>query len=194
MHFEEDYTYHVYNRSNECVFYSRSNYLFFLNKVRKNILPLANILAYCLMPNHFHFLLNVKKKGAEFINENHRKNTQLLSKEIGNIISSYTQAINKQQNRRGSLFSHKTKAKMLNFRDGDYVKACFFYIHQNPYFAELVDKVEDWEYSSFKDFIGVRNDPMINKELAFEIVNFDKGNLLEQTYILLNEKTIKEIY
>ena len=50
----------------------------------------------------------------------------------------------KQQNRKGVLFAHKTKAKMLNEAKNDYLLSCFMYIHQNPYLAKLVDKIEDW--------------------------------------------------
>jgi len=54
--------YHVYNRGNnfQTVFFSRENYLFFLEKLRKNVLPHADILAWCLMPNHFHLMVEVK--------------------------------------------------------------------------------------------------------------------------------------
>ena len=50
MFFKQDYTYHVFNRSNGIVFYNRENYLLFLRKIRDHILPYANILSYCLMP------------------------------------------------------------------------------------------------------------------------------------------------
>ncbi|MCK5170586.1 MAG: hypothetical protein KAQ75_11970 [Bacteroidales bacterium] len=57
MCFEKDKTYHVYNRSNNTVFYNERNYLFFLSKVKSQIAPVADILAWCLMPNHFHLLI-----------------------------------------------------------------------------------------------------------------------------------------
>jgi len=64
-----------------------------------------------VMPNHFHLLLSAKPEAVKFINEKHRIHTQVLSKNIGTLLSSYTQAINKQVNRRGALFAHKTIAK-----------------------------------------------------------------------------------
>ena len=99
MNFKENYTYHVYNRSNEQVFYTRENYLFFIQKIRNHILPYADILAYCLMPNHFHLLINAKKEAEEFVNTKNMIYTQALAKSIGLMLSSYTQAINKQQKR-----------------------------------------------------------------------------------------------
>ncbi|HAF30203.1 MAG TPA: hypothetical protein DCG75_14270 [Bacteroidales bacterium] len=109
MHFEEKYTYHIYNRSNEIVFKKEYNYLFFLEKFKKHILPFADILAYCLMPNHFHIMIQVNKEGVKFTNENHRSATQLLSKNIGLLLSSYTQAINKQEKRKGVCLLIKQK-------------------------------------------------------------------------------------
>src|SRR6056297_2901719 len=81
MHFEEDYTYHIYNRSNELIFTETDNYVYFLKKLRELILPYVNILAYCLLPNHFHLMLSVKTSGVSMINESHRPNTQILSKQ-----------------------------------------------------------------------------------------------------------------
>jgi len=194
MNFKENYTYHVYNRSNEQIFYSKENYLFFIQKIRSHILPYADILAYCLMPNHFHLLINAKKEAEEFVNTKNMIYTQALAKSIGLMLSSYTQAINKQQKRKGSLFAHQTKAKQLNFRKGEYTFKCFFYIHQNPLVAGLVKKIEDWEFSSFLDYIGERKGSLINKDLAFEIVKFDKENIYNQAYITLKQESIIDLY
>ena len=59
MHFEQEEAYHIYNRGNEKqpVFFSEKNYLFFLQKVRIEWMPFSDILAYTLMPNHFHFII-----------------------------------------------------------------------------------------------------------------------------------------
>ncbi|MEI6820310.1 MAG: transposase [Bacteroidota bacterium] len=194
MNFKENYTYHVYNRSNEQLFFNRENYLFFIRKIRKHILPFSDILAYCLMPNHFHLLITAKKEAEELLDENNQYRTQTLAKSIGTMLSSYTRAINIQQNRKGSLFAHQTKAKQLNYHKNDYSKDCFFYIHQNPYVAKLVKRLEDWEFSSFNDYIGKRNGSLVNKELAYEIVNFDKNDLYNQTYNIMNSKSDEPFY
>jgi putative transposase len=61
MDFVNGQIYHVFNRGNnsQTVFYNRENYLFFLDKIRKSILPHADVLAWCLMPNHFHLMISV---------------------------------------------------------------------------------------------------------------------------------------
>lgn len=196
MHFETDKTYHIYNRSNETIFQTRDNYLYFLSKVKKLVHPYVDILTWCLMPNHFHILAIAKQEACININEIHRPNTQKLSKNIGTLLSSYSRAINNSTNRRGNLFSHKTKAKCLNdSRQNDKIlECCFHYIHQNPILAKICNSMEDWEFSSYQDYAGIRDGKLINKELAFEMVNFDKENFAIQSKILLNKKLLKEVF
>ena len=59
MQFESNHIYHLFNRGNNSqrIFFQRDNYLFFLQKIRTHILPFADILAWCLMPNHFHLMI-----------------------------------------------------------------------------------------------------------------------------------------
>jgi len=195
MHFKVDYIYHIYNRGNNKtrIFFKNENYLFFLMKTQKELSDYFHFLAYCLMPNHFHFLVQVKKMGDS--------SDEYLSRQISNriaiLLRSYTRAINIQENRSGSLFQQKTKAKCLNdlnTSQSNYVPACFHYIHQNPINASLVKKMEDWSYSSFMDYAGLRNGTLCNQELAFEMIHFDKENFIEQAYTIINEKNLKGIW
>lgn len=204
MHFEPDALYHIYNRSNETVFYSNDNYLYFLQKVRKHIYPVCHILAWVLMPNHFHFLIQATNASCQSTDESHRQNLQLLSKSFGIVLSSYTQAINKQQNRRGKLFAHNTKAKNLNeealsgwnrlsHHQPDYATACFLYIHQNPVMAGLVSKLEEWEYSSFRDYANLRKGKLIQKKLAKEIIDLDFEDFNQQSQFIVEDELLKKL-
>ena len=71
MEFSNSQIYHVFNRGNnsQTVFYNRENYLFFLDKIRKSILPHADVLAWCLMPNHFHLMISVNHLEIEAIEQ-----------------------------------------------------------------------------------------------------------------------------
>lgn len=62
MHFEAGQLYHIYNQGNnqQRVFFERENQLFFLKKIRIYVLPFADVLAWCLMPNHFHLMAYVR--------------------------------------------------------------------------------------------------------------------------------------
>jgi putative transposase len=187
MYFEKYHLYHVYNQGNnkQKIFFKRENYLFFLKKVRAYILPYADIMAYCLMPNHFHFLMKVNH--VERIIEGFAPS--VLNQSIGIILRSYTSAINKQENRSGTLFRKETKARCLTEPQGlakawfnsefgtflnidipekDYPQQCFNYIHQNPVKAGLADNPEDWEFSSAVDYAGKRSGTLVNKAVAFD--------------------------
>lgn len=194
MHFEKDYVYHIYNRSNETVFFNEDNYLFFIKKYKKFILPYADLFAWCLMPNHFHFMLSPNAKGVKYVGDEHLPSTQILSKQFGTYLSSYTKAYNKRHYRRGSLWSHNTKSKQLNFINNSYPASCFRYIHNNPVHAGLVNRIEDWKYSSYLDFSDNREGSFVNKELAFKIINCDPDNFVEWSKGRLSQKQIDGIF
>jgi hypothetical protein len=112
------------------------------------------------------------------------------------LLSSYSQAINKQEMRKGSLFTQNTRAKSLNDEPNNeyYEFICFQYIHQNPIRAGLVDRLEDWKYSSFNYYIGRVKGNICNIELAKEIINFDTDNFYEQAYAVIDQKKLKGIW
>lgn len=152
MEFYAGHTYHVYNQGNNKVniFFEEENYLYFLRKMEYHLTPHAEILAWCLMPNHFHWLLKVKEeyKNPERLDKSDKR-IEALNRSIGTLQSSYTQAINKKYNRSGSLFRTRTKAKSLSedrIRRNFYGVNCFLYIHQNPLKAGLVKRMEDWPF------------------------------------------------
>ena len=61
MHLESENIYHIYNQGNkrENIFYSKNNHLYFLERIRKYLLPYCDYIAWCLMPNHFHLMVYV---------------------------------------------------------------------------------------------------------------------------------------
>jgi len=200
MYFEENYIYHIYNRGNnrELIFHSDENYRFFLRKIRREIQPISEILAYCLMPDHFHLLIQANNKSCE----SYRTNTgrmlseQTLVKKIALLLSSYTKAINKQENRKGGLFQPKTKAKQLNFSKGkiDYLFTCFQYIHQNPLHAGLVTKIENWPYSSFIEYLNRIENGLCNIGLIKEMLNFEEEDFYDLAYLKPDEHKLKDIF
>jgi putative transposase len=201
MNFETGNLYHIYNQGNnrQKIFFSRENYLFFLNKIKNHILPHADIVAWCLMPNHFHLMLYVHDLEIE-VDSNEgvgssegvtpsdaltKTKTRTLNESIGILLRSYTKAINKQENSTGSVFRKETKAECLTNANGitpsfygsqinvripekEYPQACFNYIHQNPVKANLVKLPEEWEFSSYPDYYGIRDGKLINRAHTVE--------------------------
>jgi len=196
MDFANGQIYHVLNRGNnsQTVFFTRENYLFFLEKLRKNILPHAAILAWCLMPNHFHLMISVDRvvvDASEQVTSSHLlTKTRTLNDSISILLRSYTRAIQKQEGTTGSLFQNRTKALCLTESQGfspayfgthfgmmgnldspetNYLNVCFDYIHMNPVNGGLVQHPEDWEFSSYRDYYSGRKGKLIYRELAKEL-------------------------
>jgi putative transposase len=71
MQFTEDSFYHIYNRGNDkqTIFFQERNYDFFLQKVEKYVTPNADLVAWCLMSNHFHFLIQANTSSTKIIKE-----------------------------------------------------------------------------------------------------------------------------
>jgi putative transposase len=200
MHFSENEFYHIYNRGNnkQTIFFKHDNYLFFLNKVRQQIIPVTKIVSYCLMPNHFHFMIMATANSVIERKSFGGKGMQELSYRIGILLSSYSQAINKQNGTTGSLFQQKTKSKILreeiNGKKESYLETCFFYIHQNPVEAKLSKELKDWQYSSYPDYAGLRNGTLCDKELFYLHSGLSKDDITGRSAINFSESMIKRIF
>ena len=133
MHFESGGIYHIYNQGNnrQAIFYNRENYLFFLRKIKTHIQPYGNILAWCLMPNHFHLMVEVVKISvgvtqtiaSDGVTSSHpvtneKIRIRTLNDSIGILLRSYTRALNIQEKRTGNLFREETKAICMNEING----------------------------------------------------------------------------
>jgi REP element-mobilizing transposase RayT len=136
--------YHCYNRGHNRgpIFFEPPNFAFFLRQLREYVVPTAaRILAYVLMPNHYHLLVHAE--------------TDDLSHAMQLFGISYTKAINKRFGRVGSVFQGAFRAKQVD-RD-DYLLHLSRYIHLNPVRARLVTEPEAWAYSSYCEYVGLRN-------------------------------------
>ena len=200
MYFEPDNFYHIYNRGNnsQIIFFDDENYQYFVNKIKELVVPACHLLAYCLLPNHFHLLVMANKVSCN----NYRSKTgkiteeQNLTKRIALLLSSYSQGVNRKRNRTGSLFQKKTKAKSLNESKShtDYLTFYFQYIHQNTVMAGLVNKMENWPFSSFNEYARNDSTGLCDKGLAMETVNLDWGNFMEHSEYFLNDNMTKKIF
>lgn len=152
MELEPNKYYHLYNRSNnhEQLFRNRDNYIYFLEKYRKYISSFVDTLAYCLMPDHFHFSILITSDDITMIKKN-----------IGVLLSSYTKAVNKSFSRVGSLFQQHTKAKLIV--DDKSLLTVISYIHQNPIRKNLITNLENWEFSSYQDYLGLLKETLVDK-------------------------------
>ena len=175
MYFECERFFHVYTRANtqkELLFREPDNYLFFLKRYRKYISPVFDTLSFCLMPNHYHFLVRVKDMKAVFSYQSKKhykyKNDELrindfLQQQFANFHISYAKAYNNKYNRRGSLFQTKPKAKEISGMNSC-LRVCR-YIHRNPIKHGIVKNLESWQYSSYLEYLDKVEWRILSKEM-----------------------------
>jgi REP element-mobilizing transposase RayT len=159
---------------------------FFLKKMRTHLVGPSDILAYCLMPNHFHWLLYTKGYS------NKKADLEQLNLQIGTLLSSYTKAMNKRYNRKGSLFQQETKSVWI--KSNVQLQTCLHYIHQNPIRSGLVTYLGKWVYSSYPDYTGQRNGTLVAKELTLDMLSLDKRSMIEASKKALDPKKIKNLF
>jgi hypothetical protein len=140
------------------------------------------------MPNHFHFLIHIPELFC------HNK----FSDSLKICLSSYSQAINIQEERSGSLFQQHTKFKCLTLDNGkseDYALICFNYIHQNPLTSGIVLNMEDWPYSSFNEYAGKCKPKFCKKEIAFEYLGVprDYNAFYKFSYDIVDKNKINNL-
>jgi putative transposase len=143
MSFATGEHYHLYNRGvdRQLIFFSQDNRLFFLKQLRKHLCPKADVLAYCLMPNHYHLLIKVADEG--------------VSEAMQAFTTSYVKAVNRDQGRVGPLFQSRFEAVHVDREE--YLLHLSRYIHRNPVEAGLVESPDQWEFSSYREYVGLRS-------------------------------------
>jgi len=196
--FEEHCFYHIYNRgiNSETIFLSEENHQFFLLKWAKFINPYFDLAAYCLMPNHFHFLVRLKPvtdginaiirregtvKSFKFL-EGEISFNDFLEDQFKRLFTSYALAFNKQQERTGSLFQKRFKRVLV--KDDFKLWYLLAYIHHNPIQHKFCEKYEDWKYSSFQAFLSHSPTSVIRQEVLswFDSNDIEKAKKLFLEY------------
>ena len=149
--FEQGSFYHIYNRGARrlAIFREERNYHFVLRRMRQVAAEhQLTVVAYCLMPNHYHWL--VRQDGAAL--------ATMLPQHVFN---SYTKAYNKLYRGSGTLFEGRFKAKLVH--DARYLTHLCRYIHANPAKAGLVVTPQDWPYSDYDAWLGLRAEPLLDR-------------------------------
>jgi len=183
---EAGQTYHIYNHANgsENLFREEENYRFFLQQYKKHLAEVVDTYAYCLMPNHFHFLLKVKEANVLKKNPTFEKKIEtfpkfrtleklesehyshFVSKQFSNLFSSYTQAFNKKYDRKGSLFMKNFKRKPIE--SIKQWQETFLYIHLNPIKHKFSNKIKDWNWSSWHAYNNMESKSLLARSEALD--------------------------
>ncbi len=137
--------YHIYNRGagRLPIFRQAVDFEFVLGRMQQYARSLrVSVLAYCLLPNHYHLL--VRQDGGEPVG--------LLPQRVFN---SYAKAFNRRYERSGTLFEGRYEAIHVD-REAYLIHLCR-YIHANPVKHGLVTDLADWPHTNYHEWIGRRN-------------------------------------
>lgn len=157
--------YHIYNRGNnrQPIFFQHENYQYFLNGLRRYVRPAASMIAYCLMPTHYHLLVRVERTKSSALNSDAHvsvasergfstSGSQDFSLAMQRLTISYTKAINTRFSRVGALFQGAFRSKPI--RTYEYLLNLCIYIHANPVKDGLAASPDAWLYSNYCMWIG----------------------------------------
>ncbi|PKN72006.1 MAG: hypothetical protein CVU50_08950 [Candidatus Cloacimonetes bacterium HGW-Cloacimonetes-3] len=146
--------YHIYNHASQSLllFRDAEDYRKCLSLMTKYLDSTSfSMVAFCLMPNHYHFLI---RQNGEYP----------IYQSMSKIWFSYSMYYNGKYGGKGSIFAGKTQHKHV---DKDiYLLRLSAYIHQNPVSAGFVKSPEDWEWSNYQEWIGLRHTQLCDESIC----------------------------
>lgn len=176
---------HAINNNN--FFKENENYGFFLIKYQKYIYPIAETYTYCLLPNHFHFVIKFKKEKALLEHFNKAPDDEatskvtdkvpfieadlpgLLSQQFSNLFNAYTKSFNKKYNRRGTLFERNFRRYKIT--DRHYFKTAILYVLTNPVHHGFTNDFKDWAFTAYWEMFYEEAPYLINRDTVFTVFN-----------------------
>jgi len=164
--FVDNCFYHIYNRAvdKRTIFYSDQDFQYFIEKMiffkEKNS---VKILAYCVLPNHWHFLLkSTSQVGSSGI-----------SKFISLLSNSYTKHFNLSKDHSGRIFQGPFKSKLVS--DDNYLRVLINYINLNALKHKIVKDINDWDYTSHHNYIGKERYNLVDRDCLIDFSEYKKG-------------------
>lgn len=177
---EPNNKYHIFNQAvgSEKLFRNDENYIYFLKKFDEYISPIASTFCYSLIPNHFHFLIEIKEKSVlynhykqleiskektTFKNEQELIYEEFVMQQFSNFFNSYTKSYNKRFNRKGALFIDYMRRTLIS--NEEYLRNLVLYIHQNPIHHNCSLYLDKWRYSSYNSFFSNKPSKLKREEV-----------------------------
>jgi putative transposase len=198
--YTEDGVYHVYNRGVEKrdIFLDSNDYKYFLYLLKYYLTPEMEedqtvsrqgetlprdrgkpkfceeigLIAYCLMPNHFHLVIKQANKDS-------------MSRFMKSLSTNYSMYFNRTYDRVGTLFQGPYKAVLVV--EDNYLMHLVRYVHLNPVVKKLAGSLPakeagGWEWSSHGDYLGSRKSKWLSPDLVLSYFN-EIGPLKRDRYI-----------
>lgn len=183
-----DCFYHVYNRTNnrELLFLDNEDRKFFLNQYKIYAAPYLNTCAYCLMPNHFHFMVRIKPAKVLMAlaektpdaqrtipqqkiltqQEGERDFHSLLERQFTRMFTVYAMYFNRRHNRSGNLFYRPFKRVAVC--DENHLQWLVYYIHHNPRKHGIMEDFMNYPWSSYLSLISDRP-TVLDREFVWQL-------------------------
>lgn len=188
--------YHIFNHAvgSEKLFRNDDNYTYFLKKYKEFICPIVRTYAYVLIPNHFHFLIEIKDKKElyEFYLSLELKKEipivkpekeldfeKFVMQQFSNFFNCYTKSFNKRHNRKGALFIDYLRRTLIS--DEEYLRNIVMYIHQNPIHHTICSRLEQWKYSSYNSIVSQKPTLLERDELVSWFGDLENFIVLHKT-------------
>ncbi len=153
--------YHLFNHAvgSENLFREDANYSYFLEKYRKYAAPVCRTFSYALLPNHFHFLIQVRSI-AELVSVMPGSAqipipemcADFVMQQFSNLCNAYAKAYNKRYNRRGALFIDYLRRKPVE--SSVYFEHVVLYHHFNAVQHSFCDTPLDYRFSSYPAYLS----------------------------------------
>ena len=183
MRFEPGSYYHIYNRgvNSADTSFTKQDYAFLIEKFRYYLSLSVETYAYCLLKNHFHFLIKVLHENESdnkisvvpesdfdsyYILPNPDKRSFPAHTLVSHWMNSYSKHFNSKYNRSGPLWDGRINKKLIDSEE--YLQNVICYIHRNPVHHGITDNYSDYPYSSYSACLNNSSD-IISSDLVLSV-------------------------
>ena len=173
--FVADEFYHVYNRAanKRTIFYNDQDFQYFIERMLfYKAKTGVKILAYCILPNHWHFLLKEPHPSGDPSGRPTGGKPQ-ISQFISLLSNSYTKYFNFNKDHSGRIFQGPFKSKLVS--DDNYLKVLVNYINLNPLKHKIVKNINGWDYTSHHNYIGEYKYKLVDKDYLIDFSEYTRN-------------------
>lgn len=155
--------YHVYNRGfqKQRIFFNDRDYVRFLQGVEYYLpqYPTVSLHAFCLLPNHFHFVLSAQTE----------EDREGFMRKIQQSYAMYLKTKYPEEIPRGQLFEWRYNARPIE--DEAYLSRCMSYVCYNAIKHELVTDIRDWQWTSYHELVEGVVEPFLPRIVLLDNIN-----------------------
>jgi REP element-mobilizing transposase RayT len=208
-----DFTYHIFNRTNHKELLFRENYdrVHFLHLFKHFVAAYVDSYAYCLLPNHFHFLVRLKSEDSILetatavtpylrtvpqgklvsAKEEERDYHAVVERQFKRMFTAYAMYFNRKYKRKGNLFYRPFKR--VSVKNEVHLQWLVYYIHHNPAKHGVSADFLNYQWSSYQELISKKN-TILDREQVWAIfgskelfLNFHQGEISPSSDFELEE-------